>query len=64
MKKNQVADLATQKQLMKYAVDIAKLHHELKKERELLSKVDRKEPKEHIESIIKKHIFIINLHNK
>ena len=31
MKENQVADLATQKQLMKYAEDIAKLNHELKK---------------------------------
>ncbi len=62
MEENQVADLATQKQLMKYAEDIAKLHHELKKERELPSKVDRKELKAGIErSITKKHIFIINL---
>jgi len=61
MKENQVADLETQKQLMKYAEDIAKLYHQLKKERELLSKVDRKEPKVHIESITKKHIFIIHL---
>ncbi len=45
MKENQVADLATQKQLMKYADDIAKLYHQLKKERELQSRVDRKEPK-------------------
>jgi PAS domain S-box-containing protein len=61
MKENQVADLATHKQLMKYAEDIAKLHHALKKEREQLSKIDRKELKAGIESISKKHIFIINL---
>ena len=62
MKENQVADPATQKQLMKYAEDIAKLHHELKKERELPSKVDGKELKAGIERrITKKHIFIINL---
>ncbi len=62
MKENQVADPATQKQLMKYAEDIARLHHELKKERELPSKVDGKELKAGIERrITKKHIFIINL---
>ena len=61
MKENQVADLTTQKQLMKYAEDIATLRRELKKERELPSKIDIKEPKVRIVSISKKHIFIINL---
>ena len=57
MIEKQTVDLATQKQLMKYAEDLVKLQHELKKERELLSKANRKEFKIRIESITKKHIF-------
>jgi len=61
MTEKQTVDLTTQKQLMKYAEDLVKLHHELKKERKLPSKSNGKEFKVHITSITKRHIFLIHL---
>ena len=45
MIENQAIDPAVQKQLMKYAEDMARLYQELKKERALLSKPERKKMK-------------------
>lgn len=42
---------------MKYAEDIVKLYHELKKERELLSKFNRKKIEAYIETIKKKYFY-------
>jgi hypothetical protein len=54
MEKNQAIDMAIQEQLMKYAEDLAKLYHELKKERELPSEDRSKESKICLESVTKK----------
>ena len=61
MTAKQTVDPATQKQLIKYAEDVAKLYVDLKKERELFSKSKRKKNRGYVESITKKQIFYIHL---
>jgi len=61
MTKNQTLDSGTQEQLIKYAEDVARLYADLKKQRELFSKSQRKKVKGYIESVTKKQIFYIHL---
>ena len=58
MTAKQTVDPATQKQLIKYAEDVAKLYVDLKKERELFSKSKRKKNRGYVESITKNKFFI------
>ncbi len=61
MTEKQTLDPGTQKQLIKYAEDVARLYADLKKQRELFSKSKRKQVKGYIESVTKKQIFYIHL---
>jgi hypothetical protein len=54
---NPAVNPATQKQFMKYAEDMVKLYHELKKEKELLSKFNRKKVEVCIDGIKKKYFY-------
>ena len=61
MQENRVGELEIQKQLMKYAEDLAKLNHALKKERKHSLKSKRTAVKAPDKSGTKKQIFIIHL---
>ncbi len=61
MTEKQTLDPGTQKQLIKYAEDIARLYADQKKERALFSRSKRKKDEGHIENISKKQIFYIHL---
>ena len=61
MQENRVEELEIQKQLIKYAEDLAKLNHALKKEKEHSLKSKRKAVKAPNKSGTQKHIFIIHL---